>query len=90
MERPLSPPQIHGKKFYKTTSEHWQRTSATQKGSPLFLKGDRPKKKKTKRETKQLGTETHPGKGVLGEVSKHQETLSLPGLWGVLESQRAT
>ena len=25
-----------------------------------------------------------------GEVSKHQETLSLAGLWGVLESQRAT
>ena len=25
-----------------------------------------------------------------GEVSKHQETLSPPGLWGVLESQRAT
>ena len=25
-----------------------------------------------------------------GEVSKHQETLSLAGLWGVLESQRAS
>ena len=25
-----------------------------------------------------------------GEVAKHQETLSLVGLWGVLESQRAT
>ena len=25
-----------------------------------------------------------------GEVSKHQETLSLAGLWEVLESQRAT
>ena len=25
-----------------------------------------------------------------GEVSKHQETLSPVGLWGVLESQRAT
>ena len=24
------------------------------------------------------------------EVSKHQETLSLAGLWGVLQSQRAT
>ena len=24
------------------------------------------------------------------EVSKHQGTLSLAGLWGVLESQRAT
>ena len=34
--------------------------------------------------------ETHPRKGVLKEVSKHQETLSLAGLWGVLESQKAT
>ena len=25
-----------------------------------------------------------------GEVSKHQETLSPAGLWGVLESQRVT
>ena len=25
-----------------------------------------------------------------GEVSKHQETLSLVGLWGGLESQRVT
>ena len=25
-----------------------------------------------------------------GEVSRHQETLSLAGLWGVLESQKAT
>ena len=35
--------------------------------------------------------EIHPGKGVLKkrEVSKHQETLSLAGLWQALESQRA-
>ena len=25
-----------------------------------------------------------------GEISKHQETLSPAGLWGVLESQRVT
>ena len=33
-----------------------------------------------------------PGKGVLKkrEVSKHQETLSLPSLWLALEPQRAT
>jgi len=30
------------------------------------------------------------GKLKRGDVSKHQETLSLAGLWGVLESQRAT
>ena len=41
MGRPLSPPQIHWKniwklsKFHKTTSECWQRTSGTQKSSPL-------------------------------------------------------
>ena len=33
-----------------------------------------------------------PGKGALKkrEVSKHQETLSLPNLWRALEAQRAT
>ena len=31
-----------------------------------------------------------PGKGVLREVSKHQETLSLLNLWRALETQRAT
>ena len=45
MGRPLSPPQIHRKniwtlsKFHKTTSECWQRTPDTQKGSPLPSKG---------------------------------------------------
>ena len=36
--------------------------------------------------------EMHLGKGVLKkrEASKHQETLSLVGLWQALESQRAT
>ena len=45
-----------------------------------------------KRETKDVGIEIHPRKGVLKkrEVSKHQETCSLAGLWRVLESQRAT
>ena len=45
-----------------------------------------------KRETKEVGKEIHPGKGVFKkrEVSKHQETLSPAGLWRVLESQRAT
>ena len=36
---------------------------------------------KDKKRDKELGTETHPGKGVvIEEVSKHQETLSLAGL----------
>ena len=36
------------------------------------------------------GREARPGKGILREVSKHQETLSLPSLWLALETQRAT
>ena len=46
-----------------------------------------------KRETKELGTETRPRKGVIiEEVSKHQdqETLSRVGLGEVFESCRAT
>ena len=50
--RPLSPQQIHCKniwtlsKFHKTTSECWQRTSVTQRGSPLSSKGGRTKYKR--------------------------------------------
>ena len=50
--RPLSPPQIHRNniwtlsRFQKTTSECWQRTSGTQKGSPLSWKGGRTKYKR--------------------------------------------
>ena len=50
--RPLSPPQIHQKniwtlsKFHKTTSECQQKTSGTQKSSPLSLKGGRKKYKR--------------------------------------------
>ena len=46
MGGPVSPLQIHRKiiwtlsNFHKTTSEHWQRTPGTQKGSPLSSKGD--------------------------------------------------
>ena len=44
-----------------------------------------------KRETRERGTETRPGKGVLlEEVSNHQETLALAGLGEVFKSQRAT
>ena len=54
--RPLSPPQIHQKniwtlsKFHKTTSECQQRTSGTQKSSPLSLKGGRKNIKDKKRD----------------------------------------
>ena len=45
MGRPLSPPQIHQKNItalskLNRTSEWWQRTSGTQKSSPLSSKGD--------------------------------------------------
>ena len=51
-----------------------------------------------KKETKDVGRELYPRKGVLSwegslknrEVSKHQETLSLLSLWRALEAQRAT
>ena len=39
---------------------------------------------KDKKRDKQLGTETHPGEGVIKEeVSKQQEALSSAGLWGI-------
>ena len=35
-----------------------------------------------------MGRELRPGKGILRrEVSKHQETLSLPSLWRALETE---
>ena len=54
--RPLSPPQIHQKnistlsKFYKTTSECWQRTSGTQKSRSLSSKTGRKNIKDEKRD----------------------------------------
>ena len=47
MGKSFSPSQIHQKinwklrKFHKTTSERWQRTPGTQKGSPFSSKGER-------------------------------------------------
>ena len=69
--RPLSPQQIYQKiiwmlnNFHKRTSECCQRKPGTQKGSPFSLKGGRTKYKKTKKETKELGTETCPGEGIV-------------------------
>ena len=58
---------------------------------PNSSKGGRKKYKRQKKETKEGGTEFRPGKGVLKrEVSKHQETFSLPSLCRALEAQRAT
>ena len=103
MGRPLSPSQIPQKnistlsKLHKTTSECWQRTSGNQKSRPLSSKTGRKKYKRRKErqrrwgESSVLGREACLGKGILRrEVSKHQETLSLPSLWRALETQRAT
>ena len=74
--RPLSHPQIHQKiiwmlnNFHKTISEHLQRTPGTQKSSPIYSKGGRTKYKRWK-QTKDLGTETRPGKGVVKEKFPH-------------------
>ena len=57
---------------------------------PIVFQGRQDKILKIKRETKELGTETRPGKGVLiEEVSNHQETLALAGVGEVFKSQRA-
>ena len=97
MGRPLYPPQIHQKnistlsKFHKTTFECWQRTSGTQQSRSLASKTGRKKYNKMKKETKEVGRELRPRKGILRrEVSKHQETVLLPSLWRALEAQRAT
>ena len=77
--------------FPKTTSEHWRRTPGTQKGSPISLKGGRTKYKRQKKKQKFTDRDPSWGRGCEGGavVSKQQENLSLVGLWGVLESQRA-
>ena len=101
--RPLSPSQIPQKnistpsKLHKTTSVGWQKTSGNQKSRPLSSKSGRKEYKRQKRRQRRWGgssvpgREARPGKGILRrEVSKHQETLSLPSLWRALETQRAT
>ena len=71
MGRPLSPSKIHQKnisalsKFHKTTSECWQRTSGTQQSRSLASKTGRKKYNKMKKETKEVGRELRPRKGVL-------------------------
>ena len=59
---------------------------------PIVFKRGRKNIKDKKKETKEVGMNLHPRKGVLKkrEVSKHQETLSLLSLWQTLEPQRAT
>ena len=75
--RPLSPSKIHQKnismlsKFHKTTSECRQRTSGTQQSRSLASKTGRKKYNKTKKETKEVGRERRPGKG----IPSREETL---------------
>ena len=52
--------------FHKTTSECWRWMPGTQKGSPFSSKKVRAKYKRQK-ERQELGTETHPAKGVMKE-----------------------
>ena len=101
--RSLSPSQIPQKnismpsKLHKTNSVGWQRTSGNQKSRPFSSKTGREKYKRQKRRQRRWGgssvpgREACPGKGILRrEVSKPQETLSLPSQWRALETQRAT
>ena len=95
--RPLSLPQTYQKnistlsKFYRTTSECWQRTSGTQKNRSLSSKTGRKNIKDEKRDKGgREGAPSREGSLKKREVSKHQETLSLLSLWRALEAQRAT
>ena len=67
------------------TSECCQRTPDTPKGSP-FSSNIKDKK----RDKRVRDGDPSQGGNSEGEVSKHQETRSPAGLWGVLEFQRAT
>ena len=74
--------------LHKTT-ERWRRTPGTQKGSPFSLK-EVGQNIKDKKRDKRVSDRDQSWGGSREEVSKEQETLSLVGLWGVLEFQRAT
>ena len=81
-------------KYHKTTSECWQRTpghQAPRKAAHCCGKevGQNTEDKKRDKRVRDRDP-SQGGSDKRGEVSKHQETLSLVGLWGVLESQRAT
>ena len=76
MGRPLFPPQFHQKnistlsKFYKTTSECWQRTSGTQKSRSLSSKTGRKNTKVEKRDKGvRAGAPSWEGSPVLGRES---------------------
>ena len=67
-----------------------EKTPGTKKGSPCLQK-EAGQNIKDKKGDKRVRDRVLPWGGIYQrEVSKHQETLSLAGLMGVLESQRAT
>src|SRR5574340_11779 len=78
-------------KFHKTTSECRQRTSGTQKSNPT-LRNEVGKNIKDKKRDKRGrdGVPSREGSLKKREVSKHQETFSMPNLCRALEAQRAT
>ena len=58
---------------------------------PTVFKGGRKNiKDKKKRQKREGRSSIREGSLKKREVSKHQETLSLPSLWRALEAQRAT
>ena len=88
-------------KFIERTFEHWANSTkqllnsgrghqAPRKAAHCLRK-EVGKNIKVKRRDERGRDGARPGKGVLKkrEVSKHQETLSLPSLWWALEQQRA-
>ena len=89
-------------KFIERTTERWTKFTKQLLITSSGLKAPRKAAQclrrevgqgywRLKRETRERGTETRPGKGVLlEEVSNHQETLALAGPGKALKSRRAT
>ena len=89
-------------KFIKRTFKRWvnstkqllnaSRGHQAPRKAAHSLRKEVGKNIKDKKRDKSGRDRARPGKGVLKkrEVSKHQETLSLPSLWQALEPQRTT
>ena len=89
-------------KFIERTTERWTKLTkqllipsgghqAPRKAAHCLQREEGQGYWRLKRETRERGTETRPGKGVLiEEVSNHQETLVLAGPGEVFKSRRAT
>ena len=77
--------------LHKTTSERWRGHQAPRKADQSLQMevGQNIKDEKRDKTVKDRDL-SWEGSPEGGEVSKQQETLSQAGLWGVLDSQRAT